>query len=174
MSPTIDTGVLGVHVTPSFETEHVTDETVNAEQDAFVDSSSTAAAAQAELVTDDDVDASWAARFATDSGAGGGGGGAAEAEAAQSTGELTVRMLTNDILNTIDHPIFLQPYLYCRAFGVQFPFCTVNTRLESSIPTSIIYIFRGRFIHDLAWHDLHTVVAVNVAWWDPYNLIDLQ
>lgn len=113
MSPTIDTGVLGVHVAPSSETEHVTDETINAEQDAFIDSSSTAAAAHAEVVTDDDVDASWAARFATDSGTGG-GDDVVEAGAAQSTAELTVRVPN---LNSFDHPVFLQSQLY-----FNFPF----------------------------------------------------
>ena len=100
VSPTIDTGVLGVHMTPSFETEHVTDETVIEEQDAFVESSSTAVAAQTEVVTEDDVDASWAAKFATDSGTGGGAAaarsGSVEGGVAQSTGELTVRVLTKD------------------------------------------------------------------------------
>ena len=109
-----------MHVTPSFETENVTDETVNGGdavsetdhtthgtvngEDLFGDSSTTAAAAQAEIVTDDDVGASWAAEFATDSGAGGGGGGggggvgagsaSVKEGAAQSTGPLTVRVLT--------------------------------------------------------------------------------
>lgn len=120
MSPTIDTGVLGVQVTPTFETEHVTDETVNAEQDAFVDSSSTAAAAQAEVVMDDDVEASWAAKLATDSGT---VGDAVEAGATQSTGELTVRALTNYIRMTCT-PIYFQShlFLYCKHSLAIIPF----------------------------------------------------